>query len=203
MASGETVDPVVADLASHKGCQMWGFLEVNKVAGNFHFAPGKSFQHQHMHVHDLAAYQQQIFNVTHRIDALSFGEPFPGQINPLDGANKSHPTQDPNSRQSIAESGGMFMSAATAPHHSTAAYHYTLSSFLTATLHHCSRRLLTSALPAVHRSRYYIKVRGLQSPNHLRCLLSALLPLSLSHPSCYLSSDLPAVCRSCPRRTPT
>ena len=32
VASGETVDPVVADLASHKGCQMWGYLEVNKVS---------------------------------------------------------------------------------------------------------------------------------------------------------------------------
>ena len=30
VVSGETVDPVVADLATHKGCQMWGYLEVNK-----------------------------------------------------------------------------------------------------------------------------------------------------------------------------
>ena len=30
VVSGETVDPVVADLADHKGCQMWGYLEVNK-----------------------------------------------------------------------------------------------------------------------------------------------------------------------------
>ena len=36
VASGETVDPVVADLASHKGCQMWGYLEVNKVDRNAH-----------------------------------------------------------------------------------------------------------------------------------------------------------------------
>ena len=79
------------------------------VAGNFHFAPGKSFQHQHMHVHDLAAYQQQIFNVTHVIHALSFGDPFPGQINPLDGVQKYHPSTDPNAHIPISESGGMFM----------------------------------------------------------------------------------------------
>ena len=30
VASGETIDPVVADLANHKGCQMYGYLEVNK-----------------------------------------------------------------------------------------------------------------------------------------------------------------------------
>ena len=79
------------------------------VAGNFHFAPGKSFQHQHMHVHDLAAYQQQLFNVSHRIDSLSFGEPFPGQVNPLDNVNKPHPALDPQSRLPVAESGGMFL----------------------------------------------------------------------------------------------
>lgn len=36
-----------------EGCNIYGFLEVNKVAGNFHFAPGKSFQQGNMHVHDL------------------------------------------------------------------------------------------------------------------------------------------------------
>jgi hypothetical protein len=36
-----------------EGCNIYGYLEVNKVAGNFHFAPGKSFQHGSMHVHDL------------------------------------------------------------------------------------------------------------------------------------------------------
>jgi hypothetical protein len=27
-----------------EGCQVYGYLLVNKVAGNFHFSPGKSFQ---------------------------------------------------------------------------------------------------------------------------------------------------------------
>jgi hypothetical protein len=27
-----------------EGCRMWGRLQVNKVAGNFHFAAGKSYQ---------------------------------------------------------------------------------------------------------------------------------------------------------------
>lgn len=40
-----------------------GFLQVNKVAGNFHFAPGKSFQQAHMHVHDLMPFASQKFNV--------------------------------------------------------------------------------------------------------------------------------------------
>jgi hypothetical protein len=33
----------------NEGCDVYGYLEVNKVAGNFHFAPGKSFQQQHVH----------------------------------------------------------------------------------------------------------------------------------------------------------
>lgn len=32
-----------------EGCQVFGYLEVNKVQGNFHFAPGKSFQQHHVH----------------------------------------------------------------------------------------------------------------------------------------------------------
>lgn len=40
----------------NEGCQIYGFLEVNKVAGNFHFAPGKSFQQSHVHVHDLQSF---------------------------------------------------------------------------------------------------------------------------------------------------
>jgi len=44
---------------------VYGFLEVNKVAGNFHFAPGKSFQQSGVHVHDLLAFQKESFNVRH------------------------------------------------------------------------------------------------------------------------------------------
>ncbi|KAJ4952240.1 hypothetical protein NE237_029072 [Protea cynaroides] len=68
-----------------EGCNIYGFLEVNKVAGNFHFAPGKSFQQSNVHVHDLLPFQKENFNISHRINRLSFGEYFPGVINPLDG----------------------------------------------------------------------------------------------------------------------
>ncbi|KAJ8321787.1 hypothetical protein KUTeg_000258, partial [Tegillarca granosa] len=46
-----------------EGCQLYGYLEVNKVAGNFHFAPGKSFQQHHVHVHDLQAFGGQKYFV--------------------------------------------------------------------------------------------------------------------------------------------
>eukprot|EP00117_Sycon_ciliatum_P003897 scpid68113/ scgid8497/ Endoplasmic reticulum-Golgi intermediate compartment protein 3 len=69
----------------NEGCRVHGFLEVNKVAGNFHFAPGKSFQQHHVHVHDLQAFGGKKFNLSHSIDRLSFGTEFPGLVNPLDG----------------------------------------------------------------------------------------------------------------------
>lgn len=46
-----------------EGCNIYGFLDVNKVAGNFHFAPGKSFQQSNSHVHDLLSFQKDSFNV--------------------------------------------------------------------------------------------------------------------------------------------
>lgn len=71
-----------------EGCQIYGYLLVNKVAGNFHFAPGKSFQQHHMHIHDLQPFKNAKFNLSHTINRLSFGKEFPGIINPLDGVKK-------------------------------------------------------------------------------------------------------------------
>uniref|UniRef100_A0A8C1C5G3 Endoplasmic reticulum-Golgi intermediate compartment protein n=1 Tax=Cyprinus carpio carpio TaxID=630221 RepID=A0A8C1C5G3_CYPCA len=75
----------------NEGCQVYGFLEVNKVAGNFHFAPGKSFQQSHVHVHDLQSFGLDNINMTHYIKHLSFGKDYPGIINPLDGTNVAAP----------------------------------------------------------------------------------------------------------------
>jgi hypothetical protein len=61
---------------------------VNKVAGNFHFAPGKSFQQHHVHVHDLQPFGMKSFNLTHTIHRLSFGQNYPGIDNPLDGVTQ-------------------------------------------------------------------------------------------------------------------
>ncbi len=32
-----------------EGCQVFGYVEVNRVGGNFHIAPGKSFTKHHVH----------------------------------------------------------------------------------------------------------------------------------------------------------
>jgi len=66
-----------------EGCRVHGRLEVNKVAGNFHIAPGQSFEQRHMHVHSLRNIRLNMINTSHHIDDLSFGKYFPNQINPL------------------------------------------------------------------------------------------------------------------------
>jgi len=73
-----------------EGCRIYGYLLVNKVAGNFHIAPGKSFQLNHQHVHDMEIFRLgSYFNLSHHINRLSFGTEFPGVIDPLDNAKKN------------------------------------------------------------------------------------------------------------------
>ncbi|KAF5444161.1 hypothetical protein F2P56_036658 [Juglans regia] len=77
-----------------EGCNINGVLEVNKVAGSFHFGTGKSFHDSNVQLHNLLAFQDDNYNITHRINKLSFGHYFPGLINPLDGVQWVH--ENPN-----------------------------------------------------------------------------------------------------------
>jgi hypothetical protein len=69
-----------------EGCRLAGFMLVNKVAGNFHIAMGETHTRGAGHIHQFNPANIANYNVSHTIHGLSFGEPFPGQINPLDGA---------------------------------------------------------------------------------------------------------------------
>ncbi|KAJ4844114.1 hypothetical protein Tsubulata_045374 [Turnera subulata] len=80
-----------------EGCNINGSLEVNKVAGNFHFVPGKSFHQSNLQFLGLLDLQTDQYNISHRINRLAFGEYFPGVVNPLDGAQLIH--NSPNGMQ--------------------------------------------------------------------------------------------------------
>ena len=68
-----------------EGCQVYGYMEVNRMGGSFHIAPGKSFSINHIHVHDVQPYSSSTFNTSHRIKHLSFGDQFDfGNTRPLD-----------------------------------------------------------------------------------------------------------------------
>eukprot|EP00002_Diphylleia_rotans_P026275 TRINITY_DN5228_c0_g1_i4.p1 TRINITY_DN5228_c0_g1~~TRINITY_DN5228_c0_g1_i4.p1 ORF type:complete len:306 (-),score=56.67 TRINITY_DN5228_c0_g1_i4:74-991(-) len=74
-----------------EGCNIYGFLEVNKVAGNFHFAPGRTVQINGLHMHDTRRFDQNGIDLSHTIRHLSFGDHFPGVVYPLNGISKQAP----------------------------------------------------------------------------------------------------------------
>ncbi|CAG8559207.1 6375_t:CDS:2 [Acaulospora morrowiae] len=74
-----------------EGCNVAGSVMVNKVAGNFHLAPGKSYQQNNFHVHDIQPFLSDGTNhdFTHIIHHLSFGPMVEGVANPLDGVSQA------------------------------------------------------------------------------------------------------------------
>ncbi|KAK2606166.1 ER-derived vesicles protein erv46 [Conoideocrella luteorostrata] len=101
------------DEQREEGCRIEGELQVNKVVGNFHLAPGRSFSNGNMHVHDLKNYWEtpngKQHDFTHTIHQLRFGPQLPTALfqrmgknimpwtnhhqNPLDGSRQM--TNDP------------------------------------------------------------------------------------------------------------
>mmetsp|Transcript_572 Transcript_572/g.1938 ORF Transcript_572/g.1938 Transcript_572/m.1938 type:complete len:390 (+) Transcript_572:248-1417(+) len=81
-------------LVEGEGCLVKGKVDVAKVAGNFHIAPGHSFDFHGRHLHNVGAFKNQNLNLSHRINQLSYGASFPGQKNPLDGREKKLASSD-------------------------------------------------------------------------------------------------------------
>ena len=88
-----------------EGCRMWGRLDVNKVAGNFHFAAGRSFQQGSVHIHDMSPFEGKVLDFAHTIKRLSFGPQYPGMRNPLDGAKSSVVVAEPKADKTKAPVG--------------------------------------------------------------------------------------------------
>lgn len=97
-----------------EGCRIEGGVRVNKVIGNFHIAPGRSYSNGNMHVHDLANYWntpslERGHSFAHTIHHVRFGPQLPEglskkfggknqpwtnhHLNPLDGTQQH--TRDP------------------------------------------------------------------------------------------------------------
>ncbi|CAA91773.1 COPII-coated vesicle component Erv46 [Schizosaccharomyces pombe] len=82
-----------------EGCNLAGQLSVNRMAGNFHIAPGRSTQNGNQHVHDTRDYinELDLHDMSHSIHHLSFGPPLDASVhysNPLDGTVKKVSTAD-------------------------------------------------------------------------------------------------------------
>lgn len=76
------------------GCNVHGYIEISKVAGRIHVTPGHSFQFHGRTLHDLSALRDHQLDLSHKIKHLSFGESYPGQVNPLDGVEKRAANDD-------------------------------------------------------------------------------------------------------------
>jgi hypothetical protein len=80
------------DAQRQEGCRIEGGLKVNKVIGNFHIAPGRSFSNGNMHVHDLNNYFEtpvqggHVFS--HTIHHLRFGPQLPEGLSKKYGAKE-------------------------------------------------------------------------------------------------------------------
>ncbi|KAJ1935350.1 ER-derived vesicles protein erv46 [Linderina macrospora] len=72
-----------------EGCRMRGFIEINKVAGNFHILAGETIKRGGEHSHSRYDYMPTDFDFSHTIHRLSFGKEFHSQSNPLDGVSKT------------------------------------------------------------------------------------------------------------------
>jgi hypothetical protein len=99
------------DAQRREGCRLEGILRVNKVVGNFHIAPGRSFTSGQVHAHDLQNYldselpDNEKHTMTHHIHQLRFGPQLPDEVsdrwqwtdhhhtNPLDSTSQE--TNDP------------------------------------------------------------------------------------------------------------
>lgn len=71
-----------------EGCRFEGKMLVNRVAGNFHVALGRTFHREGRLVHQFRPGQELTFNASHVIHSLSFGTPYPGSVGSLDGTVK-------------------------------------------------------------------------------------------------------------------
>jgi hypothetical protein len=100
------------DEQKREGCRIDGGIRVNKVTGNFHIAPGRSFTRGNTHTHDLETFftsgEKHYF--THIVHSLRFGPELPEEVsrkigkggwtnhhvNPLDGTRQEAPEMSYN-----------------------------------------------------------------------------------------------------------
>lgn len=68
-----------------EGCEVIGYLEVNRVPGSFSVSPGRSLQIGFTYVQLQV---QTDLNLSHTINKFAFGDGFPGFVSPLDGYDK-------------------------------------------------------------------------------------------------------------------
>lgn len=92
LASAESLKEQYAE---DGGCQLYGTIELNKPSGHFHIVPHNSIrslkssrQGGVINLMDLLSFTFDQFNISHTVNSLSFGHPYPGITSPLDGESR-------------------------------------------------------------------------------------------------------------------
>ena len=79
-----------ANVDKDEGCRINGYMNVNKVAGNFHIAHGESIVRDGRHIHQFVPAEAHTFNISHTLHSISFGAPYPNMPpNPLDNGTNN------------------------------------------------------------------------------------------------------------------
>mmetsp|Transcript_17750 Transcript_17750/g.32100 ORF Transcript_17750/g.32100 Transcript_17750/m.32100 type:complete len:528 (-) Transcript_17750:64-1647(-) len=72
-----------------EGCNLSGYMQVGRVAGNFHIAMGEGVERNGLHIHNFIPEDSVNFNATHIIHELSFGPRYSVlEKGALDGVHK-------------------------------------------------------------------------------------------------------------------
>lgn len=78
-------------MTKDEGCRVFGYIEVNRVAGNFHIAMGEGVERGGRHIHKFDPDDTPNFNASHIIHHLSFGPSVDSKVkgvDSLDGVTK-------------------------------------------------------------------------------------------------------------------
>lgn len=73
-------------MAKGQGCNLSGYMMLNRVSGNFHIAMGEGIERDGRHIHTYMPEDAPNFNASHVIHELSFGPPVGSE--PLSGSTK-------------------------------------------------------------------------------------------------------------------
>lgn len=70
-------------VSSSEGCNIHSQFHASRATGSIHFVPGRLYQRLGWRVRETLSATTRQLNLSHTVHALEFGDPFPGQVNPL------------------------------------------------------------------------------------------------------------------------
>ncbi|CAJ08503.1 conserved hypothetical protein [Leishmania major strain Friedlin] len=76
---------MAAAASGKEGCNLYATFAASRATGSLQFIPGRIYETLGRRMHDLMGSTTRKLDLSHTVHTLEFGDPFPGQQNPLDG----------------------------------------------------------------------------------------------------------------------